>query len=277
MLLFGQYGGLRPDALFFGILITLNWRTPLARLFRVGSVWQKGLISLRKFDEGAPPPEPSSPVKISPNGEFRLSVHAPGRGIQSFSIANSEFRQICIPSERDKSALLRLLAGLGCAPDIAIMWNERPAANYASRQLRCLMTFVSDAFPLTGLTLLDDLRQNINEEANRAAAERFALWQSLLPPLAELDLSARMRDLHNELSLAQQILLQFVRADIADRPMVVLDDPFAFLDDITCYRLRGFLNEIWSDRAILYLSKNEAWEWERRGRGRWESGMWVRE
>ncbi|MFN4081440.1 MAG: ABC transporter transmembrane domain-containing protein [Saprospiraceae bacterium] len=249
-----------PDVLFVAALVALSWRAPLARLLRVGAIWEKGLIALKKFDR----PESNAQaemVKISPAEPFRLEVMIDNEhSLPSFEIKNNERLCIVAPAGSGKTTLVRNLSRVAATPGIDVFWNDLPAAEYAPRQLRKMIAFVSDAFPLTGLTLLDALRTNSNAAASRAAAACFAEWQERFPMLEKLRPEMRLRDLQHNLSATQCQLLQFVRADLSGRPLVVLDNPMNGLDDAASRLLFDFLEKKWADRAIILLSSTAKWE-----------------
>ncbi len=115
---------------------------------------------------------------------------------------------------------------------------------------------------MTGVMLLDALRTNTNDAASRAAVACLEEWQRAFPILAKLRPDMRMRDLQQVLATTQRQLLQFVRADLSGRPLIVLDPPAVGLDDLTYYRLGDFLAEKWADRAIILLSSLRKWDKE---------------
>jgi molybdate transport system ATP-binding protein len=125
----------------------------------------------------------------------------------------------------------------------------------ASREIRRMVSFVSDTFPLTGLTLLDALSPSGQAEVLATTKVAFEQFQQRFPQLKDVNPLKKIggRSFLG-LSSGQQQLLQCLRAILADKPWLILDNPFAGLDSNTQQMLSEYIEENSINKGVLYLS-----------------------
>jgi putative hydroxymethylpyrimidine transport system ATP-binding protein len=149
------------------------------------------------------------------------------------------------PSGVGKTSLLRMLAGLA------------PAG--ASGVIEC-----SDGAPLGGrvaymaqqdlllpwLPVLENVLLGFRLRGRRDAAARARA----LALLAAVGLADRARDRPAGLSGGERQRVALARTLMEERPVVLMDEPFASLDSITRYRLQELAARLLRDRTILLVT-----------------------
>lgn len=156
-------------------------------------------------------------------------------------IASGEFIAILGPSGCGKSTLLRMIARLTTPTSGSI-------AIHPDEQFQTSFVF-QDAHLLPWRTVLDNTAlplelMGIAEEARfvtaRAALQQVSLYETEDRYPAQLSGGMRMRA-----SLA--------RALVTKPRLLLLDEPFAALDEITRFRLDTQLRELWQTRGITVV------------------------
>ena len=157
-------------------------------------------------------------------------------------IAAGEFLAILGPSGCGKSTLLRMIAGLDTPNSGSIV--TQPEGGRFQR------AFVfQDAHLLPWRNVLDNAAlplelMGVDREARRAKAqtalERVGLLEAVAKYPAQLSGGMRMR-----VSLA--------RALVTEPQLLLLDEPFAALDEITRFHLDVQLRELWRERRMTVV------------------------
>jgi ABC-type multidrug transport system fused ATPase/permease subunit len=266
VLVLGWWFGLSGEVLFVVILVLMSWRSPLARLLKASLIWKKGLLSLEKMDSLL-----RSPVTME--GKFVLEKKCAhtlrlrevtlrfGKKTVfenlSFQLSVGEMLRLPLRTGGGKTALVKLLAGL-YRPDSGTMeWDGEAAEKFTAHSLRRQIAFVSEAFPLSGASLLDALSNSGQAEAIAKTKVEFRHWQTLFPALQHLDFQQKITERTPALSTGQQCLLQCLRAMLADKPFLVLDEPFAGLDTETAKALGAILEKYGVGKGVLLLTTQE--------------------
>lgn len=168
------------------------------------------------------------------------------------SIPSGQFVSVIGPSGCGKSTLLRLLAGLLAPDDGEILVDGRPAAS--ARRLKRIGMVPQSPGLLPWRTVAENARLLI--ELNRSGAARHnaagaarpeSPAESLLDEVGLADVADRMP---HELSGGMQQRVALVRALAIDAPLLLMDEPFAALDEITRAGMRDLVERLVERRRI---------------------------
>jgi len=152
----------------------------------------------------------------------------------SFKIASGEFVSLLGPSGCGKSTALRLAAGL-LQPDAGTIAypGGKPEIGFVFQE----PTLMPWADALTNARLPLDLKQVPRGEANDRAEES----------LARVGLKGFERAYPRELSGGMKMRTSLARALVARPKLLLLDEPFAALDEITRHALGDDLLRLWRE------------------------------
>jgi NitT/TauT family transport system ATP-binding protein len=157
-------------------------------------------------------------------------------------VAAGEFLAILGPSGCGKSTLLRVIAGLS-APDGGSL-DILPS----DAQLQTSFVF-QDPHLLPWLTVLENAALPL-ELTGVDRAERLARARRVL---AEVDLTDAESRYPNELSGGMRMRVSLARALVTQPRLLLLDEPFAALDEITRFRLEVRLRDLWIERGMTTI------------------------
>ncbi len=166
-------------------------------------------------------------------------------------VQKGEFLAILGPSGCGKSTLLRLLSGLeqatsgdlatNLASDLGRAPNGKPGGGLA---------FVfQDAHLLPWRTVLENVALPLEL---RGTGEAEARRQSAAP-LADVELSDAVGRYPDELSGGMRMRVSIARALITEPQLLLLDEPFAALDELTRQRLDEKLRALWKARKMTVV------------------------
>ena len=169
----------------------------------------------------------------------------------TLQVADGEFATIVGPSGCGKSTLLRLVAGLIAPSSGSVrLWPDAPAEATGERRL---------AFVFQNATLLAwaDVERNVRlpfdlgRGATRAEAD-----QAVRRALSLVGLEDFRRAYPRELSGGMQMRVSIARALVTAPALLLMDEPFAALDEITRLRLDRELSAIWARErpTILFVT-----------------------
>ncbi|MEY4708102.1 MAG: hypothetical protein RJB58_1825 [Pseudomonadota bacterium] len=158
----------------------------------------------------------------------------------SFEVSPGQFVSLLGPSGCGKSTALRLTAGL-LTPDAGKITfpGGRPETGFVFQE----PTLMPWADALTNVRLPLDLKSVRREEANARAAHA----------LARVGLGGFERALPRELSGGMKMRVSLARALVAEPQLLLLDEPFAALDEITRAQLGDDLLRLWREDGLTVL------------------------
>lgn len=266
VLTLGWQFGLSGEVLFVVVLVLMSWRSPLSRLLRAGLIWKKGLLSLEKMNGLLRAP-------VTPEGELVLEKkrartlrlrHVTLRFGEntvfenlSFQLSIGETLHLTFGTGGGKTALVKMLAGLYRPDSGTVEWCGETAEKFSVHSLRRQIAFVSDAFPLSGSSLLDALSNSSQADTLAKAEAELRHWQTFFPALQSLDFYQKITERTNALSAGQQRLLQCLRAVLTEKSFLVLDEPFAGLDAETAKTLKEILEKYGAGKGVLLLTSQD--------------------
>lgn len=160
-------------------------------------------------------------------------------------IAPGEFVCLLGPSGCGKSTLLNIVSGLDSDHDGEVVYrgNSDPKMGYIFQESR-LMPW---------LTVRDNLRFVMDGLGSRAAQDQLIDdW------LARVGLAGHRDYYPGELSIGMQQRVSVARALIGEPQLLLMDEPFSSLDELTALQMRGDLLELWSEQGstVLFVTHN---------------------
>jgi len=172
---------------------------------------------------------------------FASGVEALG-GID-LAIARGEFIAILGASGCGKSTLLRIVAGLAEATSGTLAWHA-PASAATNK------SFVfQDATLMPWARAIDNVRLPLRlagmtrDESEGRAADA----------LAAVGLAGFERTWPRELSGGMRMRVSLARALVTEPSILLMDEPFAALDEITRHRLNDDLLALWAQRRMTVI------------------------
>jgi NitT/TauT family transport system ATP-binding protein len=158
----------------------------------------------------------------------------------SFAVKDKEFVSLLGPSGCGKSTALRLVAGLLSPDDGDIAWpHGKPEIGFVFQE----PTLMPWADALTNARLPLDLKHMPRGEANARATET----------LARVGLKGFEQAYPRELSGGMKMRVSIARALAARPQLLLLDEPFAALDEITRNALGDDLRKLWREDGLTVL------------------------
>jgi NitT/TauT family transport system ATP-binding protein len=174
--------------------------------------------------------------KIYQNGTIALSD-------VELHVAEGEFVGLIGPSGCGKSTLLRLIAGLGQVSDGTIEWplSRRDAGGQPIRDLGFVF---QDPTLMPWATVADNvyLPLKLSGVGRRAAIPRIE------EALAMVKLEGFAKAYPRELSGGMKMRASIARALVVKPKVLLMDEPFAALDEITRFRLNNDLLRLWQEQ-----------------------------
>jgi ABC-type nitrate/sulfonate/bicarbonate transport system ATPase subunit len=183
------------------------------------------------------------------------SYNEHGRALQalddiSFDVHDGEFVALIGPSGSGKSTLLDIVSGLFAQTggDVALDGEVAPLRSRLGRtaymRQRDLLLPWRTAVENAALAL--DIHRVPHKEARRIAAERFP----------EFGLAGFEDSYPAQLSGGMRQRVAFLRTVLADRPLLLLDEPFGALDALNRVALQTWLLDLWERerRAVLLVT-----------------------
>jgi len=185
----------------------------------------------------------------------------PKRALQgvNLTVAPGEFVSLLGPSGCGKTTLLNILSGLdadfegevrftasaaGAGPEGSVPWpSGRPVIGYVFQEARLL----------PWMTVRDNVRLVLGRRGRTAeAAKRVEDW------LARVGLQGFGDYYPGQLSVGMQQRVAVARALIIEPDVLVMDEPFSALDELTAHRMRGALLRLWEETGctVVFVTHN---------------------
>ena len=193
-----------------------------------------------RVPEAAPPPAPLVAVrgvdKVYSNGVVAL------KGLD-LAIREGEFVSLLGPSGCGKSTVLRLIAGLGERSSGTIEWSSAQHEIGFVFQDPTLMPWAS-VFDNIYLPLRV---KGINKKESRPRVERA---------MEQVGLAGTGSAYPRELSGGMRMRVSIARALVAEPKVLLMDEPFAALDEITRFKLNDDLRRLWASQhwTVIFVT-----------------------
>ena len=181
-------------------------------------------------------------AKVYDNGVTAL-------GPLDLDVASGEFVSLLGPSGCGKSTALRLIAGLGTPSSGTVTVSHRMGAAPGRHSI---------GFVFQEPTLMPwaRVRENVRLPLKLAHAPAAEADGRVSEALAQVGLAEFADAYPRELSGGMKMRVSLARALVTDPDILLMDEPFAALDEITRFRLNNDLLALWRDlhKTVIFVT-----------------------
>ncbi len=166
------------------------------------------------------------------------------------SVKSGEFLSLLGPSGCGKSTALRLIAGLAAPSRGSVWWN---GSNPGARRNGLEIGFV---FQEPTLMPWATVQKNVMLPLKLKGVEFTRASKRAAEALDQVGLS-QFRDVYpRQLSGGMKMRVSIARALVTDPPLLLMDEPFAALDEITRFRLNDDLLALWraAGHTVIFVT-----------------------
>ena len=176
-----------------------------------------------------------------------------GNGTQAlaptdFTLQPGEFVSLIGPSGCGKSTLLKLVAGLLTPTDGRLRWWRQGAEALGEPGRR--LAFVFQEATLMPWARVD---ANVRLPLDLQGVPRAEADRRVAGALGRVGLARYARHHPRELSGGMQMRVSIARALVTEPDLLLMDEPFGALDEITRNRLDDDLRRLWAERGLTTL------------------------
>lgn len=178
--------------------------------------------------------------KIYANGTVALQD-------MNLAIAQSQFISLVGPSGCGKSTVLRLIAGLGNMSSGTIDWG-------VSHEVRKLAYVFQDAALMPWANVADNVRLPLK----LAGVSKRSAAIEVQQVIELVGLSGFERSYPRELSGGMKMRVSIARALVTQPNVLLMDEPFGALDEITRSKLNSDLLNLWQQQrwTVIFVTHN---------------------
>lgn len=155
----------------------------------------------------------------------------------SLTINEGDFVSLLGPSGCGKSTALRLIAGLMRPTSGRIVWNEQKRSSEASQKLGVV-------FQEPTLMPWATVEDNVWLPMRLSGSNRSEVAASIAETLDVVGLAGFEKAYPRELSGGMKMRVSIARAMVTRPQLILMDEPFAALDEITRFKLNNDLLEM---------------------------------
>ena len=181
--------------------------------------------------------------KIYSNGTVALQD-------MSMTVQESQFVSLVGPSGCGKSTVLRIVAGLGQMSSGELVWGE----DQQPTNPNTLSYVFQEPTLMPWATVMD----NVYLPLKLAGVPRREAESDIREALRLVDLKGTERAYPRELSGGMKMRVSIARALVTKPSILLMDEPFGALDEITRSKLNSDLLDLWSQKrwTILFVTHN---------------------
>lgn len=178
--------------------------------------------------------------KVYPNGTVAL------QGVD-LEVLQGEFVSLVGPSGCGKSTVLKLIAGLGQASEGEIYWQMTDA----ERQLAFVF---QDAALMPWASVIDNVHLPLKLKGRSLSAARADIYQAL----HLVDLQGVEKRYPRQLSGGMKMRVSIARALVTQPNVLLMDEPFGALDEMTRSKLNSDLVNLWQQYhwTVIFVTHN---------------------
>jgi NitT/TauT family transport system ATP-binding protein len=181
-------------------------------------------------------------TKIYDNGVTAL-------GPFDLDVRQGEFVSLLGPSGCGKSTALRLIAGLNAPTSGSVGVSQPPGQGHAGRA-------IGFVFQEPTLMPWTSVRENVRLPLKLAHAPAAEANARIGQVLAQVGLAEFAEAYPRELSGGMKMRVSLARALVTDPDILLMDEPFAALDEITRFRLNNDLLSLWRNlrKTVIFVT-----------------------
>ncbi len=173
----------------------------------------------------------------------------------NMTIQEGQFVSLVGPSGCGKSTVLRLVAGLGNMTTGSIEWGQNFEKNTPNRQGEHKLAFVfQEPALMPWATVMDNVRLPLK----LAGEPKQKADQDVLEALQLVSLRGFERSFPRELSGGMRMRVSIARALVTKPQVLLMDEPFGALDEITRSKLNSDVLELWQEKrwTVIFVTHN---------------------
>ncbi|MCJ0764347.1 ABC transporter ATP-binding protein [Variovorax terrae] len=173
----------------------------------------------------------------------------------SLDVGEGEFVSLLGPSGCGKSTALRMIAGLLSLSSGEIRWPDRDGGSDTARQ------DISFVFQEPTLMPWTTVFENVYLPLKLSGVDRAAATPAVKDALALVGLSKFADVYPRELSGGMKMRVSIARAMVTHPKLLLMDEPFAALDEMTRAKLNDDVLRLWQERklTVMFVTHN-VWE-----------------
>lgn len=233
----------------------------------VSSLWRSlvgSKVSIARIEEALRLPAEKKKAANSPKTvesigakEVSFSYDAENPVLSGVNFTARKGEIVCLLGENGagKSTLLKLLCGLYLPTKGEIYLDDVPLTMDNMQEIRGAYGFVMQQEHVFDGTILENLLYG--EGVSQKHLENCAAKTGFDAYVRELEEGYETRLTNAGLSGGELKKLSLTRMLLADKPVLVLDEPFAHLDAEGCQLLIGLLEELRPDKIIIFVTHNQ--------------------
>ena len=195
----------------------------------------------------AGPVDPAPPIELL-SVEKRFANGVLGLEPTTLRVEPGEFVTIIGPSGCGKSTLLKLAAGLTKPSDGRVWWWRGPFARVGEDARRLSFVFQDPT-----LMPWADAATNVRLPLDLAHVPRAGADARVAAALAEIGLADRANRVPRELSGGMRMRVSIARALVTNPDLLLMDEPFAALDEISRNQLDERLLQLSATRGLTTM------------------------
>src|ERR1700761_3764769 len=193
--------------------------------------------------------DPAGNVAVSLRGVTRTYDNGVAAlGPIDLDVRRGEFVSLLGPSGCGKSTALRLIAGLGAPSSGTLHIAQTPLADGSHP--------IGFVFQEPTLMPWTTVRENVRLPLKLAHVPLSDAKMRVEEALAQVGLSEFADSYPRELSGGMKMRVSLARALVTDPDILLMDEPFAALDEITRFRLNNDLLALWRDlhKTVIFVT-----------------------
>lgn len=259
------YGITKSDVFIF-ILLLLYMQSVMKRLLKVNLVWQVGVISFNKLLSLMQAPSESRDKQDLPKeGNSNLVLKNVTFGYTQEKKVLNEFSCVITANSITlinglqgvgKSTFFKLIQKMYEPQSGEIFLNNTEYSHLSAFEIRKHITIVSAEAQLLGGTVFKAISYTTADEKREKAIDMLRRLNIRFADNDDDNLEFTLEDGGRNISAGQRIMLQFARAFLSRKKIILLDEPFTNLDETSRNLIILQLNKLKSKRTILIVTKD---------------------